>query len=43
MRLTVSKSANSTSLYAIESTYINGRHSSRIVEKLGTVAELEKN
>jgi len=38
----VSKSANSTSLYAIESTYIKGRHSSRVVEKLGTVAELEK-
>jgi len=42
MRLSVSKSANSTSLYAIESTYINGKHSSRVVEKLGTVAELAK-
>ena len=38
----MSKSANSTSLYAIESTYENGKHSSRIVEKLGTVADLEK-
>ena len=37
-----SKSKNSTSLYAIESTYENGVRSTRIVEKLGTVAELSK-
>lgn len=42
MRLGKSVSKNSTSLYAIESTYIDGKHSSRIREKLGTVAELEK-
>jgi len=42
MRLSVSKSINSTSLYVIKSTYENGVHSTKIVEKLGTVAELEK-
>ncbi|MFA5576324.1 MAG: IS1634 family transposase [Tissierellaceae bacterium] len=42
MRLSISKSKNSTSLYVIESTYENGRHSSRVVEKLGTVKELEE-
>lgn len=42
MRLSVSKSTNSTSLYVIKSTYENGVHSSKIVEKLGTVAELNK-
>lgn len=42
MRLMKSKSKNSTSLYVIESTYENGVRSTRIVEKLGTVAELSK-
>lgn len=42
MRLSISKSKNSTSLYVIKSTYENSVHSSKIVEKLGTVAELEK-
>jgi transposase len=42
MRLSVSKSKNSTSLYVIKSTYENGFHSSKIVEKLGTVEELSK-
>ena len=42
MRLSITKSKNSTSLYAIKSTYENGVHSSKIVEKLGTVAELSK-
>lgn len=42
MRLSISKSKNSTSLYVIESTYENGKHSSRVVEKLGTVQELEE-
>ena len=42
MRLKISKSKNSLSLYAIESTYINGVHSSKIVEKLGTLAELKE-
>ena len=42
MRLSISKSKNSTSLYVIESTYENGVHSSRVVEKLGTVKELSE-
>jgi hypothetical protein len=40
MGLSVSKSKNSTSLYVIKSTYENGVHSSKVVEKLGTVNEL---
>lgn len=40
MRLSISKSKNSTSLYVIKSTYCNGIHSSKIVEKLGTIKEL---
>ena len=41
MRLKVSKSKNAASLYVIKSTYINGVHSSKIVEKLGTYDELK--
>lgn len=42
MKLTISKSKNSTSLYVAKSFYNNGTRTSKIVEKLGTVAELEK-
>lgn len=42
MRLSMSKSKNSTSLYVIESTYEKGVRSSKVVEKLGTVAKLQK-
>ena len=42
MRLKISKSKNSASLYVIESTYVNGIHSSKIVEKLGTLVELKE-
>ena len=42
MTLTLSKSKNSTSLYVTKCIYKNGKRSSKIVEKLGTVAELEK-
>ncbi|MEA5094543.1 MAG: IS1634 family transposase [Sedimentibacter saalensis] len=42
MKLTISKSKNSTSLYVAKSFYTNGTRTSKIVEKLGTVAELEK-
>ena len=42
MRLGISKSKNSTSLYVIKSTYINGVHSTKIVEKLGIYVDLEK-
>lgn len=42
MRLNIVKSKNAQSLYVIRSTYENGRHSSKIVEKLGTYDELLK-
>jgi transposase len=42
LKLTISKSKNSTSLYVAKSFYNNGTRTSKIVEKLGTVAELEK-
>jgi transposase len=38
----MSKSKNSTSLYVIKSTYENQKHSTKIVEKLGTYEELLK-
>lgn len=41
MRLSISKSKNSTLFYIIESTYINRKHSTRIVEKLGTLEEVK--
>jgi len=42
MRLGMSKSKNSTSLYVIKSTYENQIHSTKIVEKLGTYDELQQ-
>ncbi len=42
MRLKISKSKNAQSLYVIKSTYKNGKHSSKIVEKLGTYDDLLK-
>jgi transposase len=42
MRLKITRSKNAASLYVIKSTYINGVHSSKIVEKLGTYDELLK-
>lgn len=42
MRLSISKSKNSISLYVKEDITVNGRRTTKIVEKLGTVAELEK-
>ncbi len=42
MRLKITKSKNSSSLYVIKSTYKDGKHSSKIVEKLGTYDELLK-
>ena len=42
LRLKITKSKNAQSLYVIRSTYENGKHSSKIVEKLGTFAELSK-
>lgn len=40
MRLKTSKSKNSLSFYVIKDVYINGKRTSKIVEKLGTEAEL---
>lgn len=42
LKLIISESKNSVSLYAAKSIYVNGKRTSKIVEKLGTVAELEK-
>ena len=42
MRISESKSKNSTSLYIIKSTYDGAKHSSRIVEKLGTVDKIKR-
>jgi len=42
MRLKITESKNARSLYVIRSTYKNGKHSSEIVEKLGTYADLAK-
>lgn len=43
MRLQISKSKNAASLYVIKTVYTNGKEHTQIVEKLGTIAELEKN
>jgi len=42
LRLKITKSKNASSLYVIQSTYENKKHSSKIVEKLGTYDELQK-
>lgn len=42
MRLSVSKSPNAVSFYAIRSVYENGRHSTRVVKKLGTEKEIKQ-
>lgn len=42
MRLKTSKSKNATSLYVIKDVTINGKRTSKIVKKLGTVKELEE-
>ncbi len=42
MHLGISKSKNSTSLYVLKSTYNNGFHSTKIVEKLGTVDQIRE-
>ena len=42
MTLTKSKSKNSTSLYVTKSVRENGKKTSKVIEKLGTVAELER-
>ena len=41
MRLKISRSKNAESWYVIKSTYENGKHSSKVVERLGTLAEVK--
>lgn len=41
MRLSISKSKNATLFYIIKSTYIDKKHSTKIVEKLGTLEEVK--
>jgi len=42
MRLQVVNSKNAASLYVVKSVYENGKRTSKVVEKLGTYAELSK-
>ena len=42
MRLQIVNSKNAASLYVVKSIFENGRHSSKVVEKLGTYADLHK-
>lgn len=42
MRLQIVNSKNATSLYIIKSVRINGRNTSKVVEKLGTLEDLSK-
>jgi hypothetical protein len=42
MRICVSKSKNSITLYVIKSVYANKKHSSKIVERLGSPDEIKK-
>lgn len=42
MRLSISKSKNAASLYVIKSIYDNGKRSTKVVEKLGTLTELQQ-
>lgn len=41
MRLKISKSKNSESLYIIKTIRVNGKNTSKIVEKLGTIQEVK--
>lgn len=42
MKLTISKSKNAASLYVTKSIYVNGKRTSKVVEKLGTYKDLEE-
>jgi len=41
MRLQISKSKNSSSLYVIKTIYVDGKEKTKIVEKLGTYDDLK--
>ena len=42
MRLSISKSKNAQSLYVIKSVNVNGKRTTKTVEKLGTYDELKE-
>ncbi|MGO1357166.1 hypothetical protein [Alkalibacterium gilvum] len=42
MRLSLSKSKNATSLYVIKDVVDKNKRTTKIVEKLGTIAQLEE-
>ena len=42
MRIKITKTKNAENFYVIESTYIDKKHSSRIVEKLGDLEEVKR-
>ena len=42
MKLSLSKSKNSTSLYVTKSIYVNGKHTTKVIEKLGTYEYLKE-
>ena len=42
MRLKITKSKNAASLYVIKDVIRNGKRTTKIVEKLGTLEELKK-
>lgn len=42
MRLKISKSKNAASLYVIKDVTVRGKRTSKIVEKLGTIKEIEE-
>ena len=42
MRIKITKTKNSENFYVIESTYINKKHSSKIIEKLGNLEDVKR-
>ena len=42
MRIKITKTKNAENFYVIESTYINKKHSSKIIEKLGNLEEVKR-
>jgi len=42
MRIKITKTKNAENFYVIKSTYINKKHSTKIVEKLGNLNEVKR-
>ena len=42
MRLQIIRSKNAASLYVVKSVFINGKRTSKVVERLGTYSSLER-